>query len=105
MHPDLLLKLQILRNIMKIPLKINSGMRCAKHNAEVGGKPGSFHLQGKAVDIDMDLNAEHPKIHGIAVLNQKHLFLVTAIQLFNGIGLAHSFTHCDVRDYKACWHY
>lgn len=31
--------------------KINSGHRCPKHNAEVGGSDTSTHLRGLAVDI------------------------------------------------------
>lgn len=33
------------------PMVINSGFRTPKHNAEVGGKPDSQHLLGKAADI------------------------------------------------------
>jgi uncharacterized protein YcbK (DUF882 family) len=32
-------------------LKINSGYRCKKHNAAVGGSPTSSHLTGWAVDL------------------------------------------------------
>lgn len=33
------------------PLIINSGYRTLKVNRAVGGKPGSYHVQGKAADI------------------------------------------------------
>lgn len=33
------------------PVYINSGYRCEKHNAEVGGVPNSQHLRGEAADI------------------------------------------------------
>lgn len=33
------------------PLKIESGYRCQKKNAAVGGSPNSLHLTGIAVDI------------------------------------------------------
>jgi len=44
------------RRLAKIPFTVLSGCRCAKHNAEVGGKPGSLHLPGvdglcRAADI------------------------------------------------------
>lgn len=35
-----------------VPLYINSGYRCKKHNAEVGGVPNSTHVLGQAADID-----------------------------------------------------
>lgn len=33
------------------PIRVNSGYRCPKHNAEVGGVAQSQHLLGEAVDI------------------------------------------------------
>lgn len=34
-----------------VPFKILSGVRCEKHNKEVGGEPNSSHMTGWAVDI------------------------------------------------------
>lgn len=33
------------------PVYVNSGFRCEKHNAEVGGVKNSQHLRGEAADI------------------------------------------------------
>ena len=33
------------------PIVVNSGYRCAKHNAEVGGVANSQHVKGEAADI------------------------------------------------------
>ena len=33
------------------PVFVNSGFRCEKHNAEVGGVKNSQHLRGEAADI------------------------------------------------------
>ena len=33
------------------PIYVNSGYRCQKHNAEVGGVRNSQHLRGEAADI------------------------------------------------------
>lgn len=33
------------------PIYVNSGYRCPKHNAEVGGVKNSQHLRGEAADI------------------------------------------------------
>jgi hypothetical protein len=39
------------RTGVEIPITINSGCRCEKHNKAVGGKPNSYHVKGMAADI------------------------------------------------------
>ena len=34
-----------------VPLKVNSGVRCTQHNADVGGVWNSLHLTGHAIDL------------------------------------------------------
>ena len=46
--------LQPLRDYICKPIIINSGYRCLKLNAAVGGAPTSQHVQGQAVDIRVD---------------------------------------------------
>jgi hypothetical protein len=41
---------------------VNSGYRCPKHNAEVGGVAASQHLRGEAADIRCDNNKELERI-------------------------------------------
>jgi uncharacterized protein YcbK (DUF882 family) len=63
------------RCLFNNPIKINSGCRCKKHNAAIGGTPGSMHLVGKAADIvvvDVDpatvadcLEDKYPDKYGI----------------------------------------
>lgn len=43
--------LQPLRDLWGKPLKINSGYRCPRLNALVGGAPTSQHTKGEAADI------------------------------------------------------
>ena len=43
-------RLQVVRDIIGIPMHVLSGCRCQKHNNEVGGKPESQHLLGNACD-------------------------------------------------------
>jgi len=51
MQPTFLWKLEQARGLAGIPFNITSGYRCSKHNKEVGGKPSSDHLTGRAVDV------------------------------------------------------
>ena len=39
---------QTLRDELGVPVRVNSGYRCEKHNARVGGVKGSFHTKGLA---------------------------------------------------------
>jgi len=39
-------------------MPVNSGYRCSKHNAEVGGVPNSEHMLGLAVDIVCNSSAD-----------------------------------------------
>lgn len=51
MDPDLLLRLDELRERVGEPLVISSAFRCEDHNAAVGGVRGSSHTRGLAVDL------------------------------------------------------
>lgn len=44
------------------PITVNSGYRCPKHNAAVGGVANSQHLQGEAADITSADNEQLAKI-------------------------------------------
>lgn len=44
------------------PVLVNSGYRCQKHNAEVGGVPNSQHMRGEAADICCGDNERLAKI-------------------------------------------
>jgi zinc D-Ala-D-Ala carboxypeptidase len=48
---ELLAKLEQARVILGIPLIIDSGSRCPKHELEVSGKSNGEHTTGEAVDI------------------------------------------------------
>lgn len=53
-HPSLKDSWNLSRMHFGKPMKVNSGYRCESHNHDVGGKVGSKHTQGKAVDISSD---------------------------------------------------
>ena len=38
-------------------VRVNSGCRCEKHNAKVGGVKGSFHTKGLAADLSSSVGA------------------------------------------------
>jgi uncharacterized protein YcbK (DUF882 family) len=46
--------LEELRKEVGKPIKITSGYRCEKHNADVGGVKNSQHTKGTAVDVQVD---------------------------------------------------
>ncbi len=63
---------------------INSGVRCVKHNAEVGGVDSSAHVRGFAADIKINNNGDRLMIH-------KALMDVG----FTRFGIAKTFIHVD----------
>ena len=90
--------LQKLRDLAGVPIRVVSGYRCPKHNAEVGGARNSYHLQGKAADI---------VIEGLDVYRMA--LLAEQIDEFRSGGLGiypdvnPPFIHVDVRDARARW--
>ncbi|WP_265524164.1 D-Ala-D-Ala carboxypeptidase family metallohydrolase [Providencia rustigianii] len=75
------------------PVVIVSGRRCAKHNSKVDGAPKSQHLLGTAVDI---------KVKDVAPKMVAD-YLESQFPDSYGIGRYKTFTHIDVRGYKARW--
>lgn len=55
--PALVQMCETIRDNIGVPLIVNSGVRCEKHNAKVGGVKGSYHTQGKAVDLSCTLGS------------------------------------------------
>ena len=46
-----------LRVELGVPVRVNSGCRCEKHNAKVGGVKGSKHIKGLAADLSCRLGS------------------------------------------------
>ena len=63
---------QVIRNKMSIPLHVNSGYRCLKHNSEVGGVKGSYHTKGLAADLSCSKKAMNIflAVHELYVMGQ-----------------------------------
>ncbi len=49
---------QTIREAVGVPIHVNSGCRCDKHNLAVGGVTGSFHTKGLAADLSCSLGAK-----------------------------------------------
>ena len=92
--PKLIEKLQLVRSIVGVPIYINSGYRCDKHNREAGGSSKSQHVLGKAADI---------RIHNMSVEQMYNI----CKGFFNGVGIYpdQHFLHVDVREKKSTWVY
>ena len=73
------------RDIAGIQFKINSGYRTPEHNDKVGGKPGSSHTKGLAVDIACNNSTDRFKLAGI--LREVG---------FKRIGMGSTFIHVDI---------
>jgi uncharacterized protein YcbK (DUF882 family) len=83
-------RLQGIRDLLGLPVLINSGYRTAEHNRAVGGVKNSFHLKGMAADIII------PGMPAAEV--QRHLR-----NWQGGMGSYAHFTHVDIRPYRARW--
>lgn len=96
MKESLVFKLDALRNLVGARFRVNSGLRTEKHNKSVGGAPSSAHLTGEAVDISTS-GWTH---------EQKKDFVIYARKMgFNGIGVAKTFIHLDIKPRVAAWRY
>lgn len=94
--PELLDRLQALRDHVGVPINVNSGTRCVAHNRSLpGASAGSRHLSGEAADI---------VIYAQDVLEMYH----AAEQIWmggGGIGIypTNGFIHVDVRGNRKRW--
>ena len=81
---ELATKVQLVRNLLKRPIKINSGIRCIAHNTASNSKPTSSHIDGWAVDLAYRGSRE------------RHELLSASLQVFDRVGIARTFIHLDV---------
>ena len=88
MNPAFMEKLEHYRLDLDMGLTVTSGYRCEAHNAAVGGKSGSQHLDGHAVDLGWKF------LDGFL----RYKMLKTAFEHeFTGIGISDNFLHLDDR--------
>lgn len=92
-------QLQIIRNKVGVPIKINSGYRSPEHNTKIGGSKTSQHLLGKAADIVIDGYTPDE----VADLIEELIENGDILQ--GGLGRYNTFTHYDIRKSKARWNF
>ena len=85
--------LQALREHYKSPVKITSGNRCPEHNSNVRGSRDSYHVKGRAADIQIE------NVQPVVVQD----YLKAAYPGKFGIGCYALFTHIDTRTKKGRW--
>ena len=62
------------REKLGMPIVVNSGYRCEKHNKDVGGARNSQHLRGEAADVTC---ADLPRLKALIIENGKFDQLIT----------------------------
>ena len=89
-------QLQVIRDYIDLPIKINSAYRTPLFNKSVGGAKNSQHLYAKASDLKTEL--EPKKLYDIIE------YLINDGQILEGgLGLYPTFVHYDIRGTKARW--
>ena len=97
MNKKFLEKLDYARHNAGIPFKINSGYRTEARNTLVGGRVGSSHLKGLAVDIAYKGSRE------------RYIILDSLLNVgITRVGIGKTFLHCDLdnsKDQDVIWLY
>lgn len=91
--------LQVLRDFLDVPIKVNSGYRSPEYNALVNGAKKSQHLLGNAGDI---------VIGGLQPFQVADVIMELIGQgkmKQGGIGIYNTFCHYDIRGTAARWDY
>lgn len=90
---ELIEVLEDVREHFNAPVTITSGNRCPDYNAHVGGSKNSWHVRGRAADI---------QVAGVMPQVVQNYLLVKYPDQY-GIGSYSSFTHIDTRTTKGRW--
>lgn len=88
--------LQVLRDVVG-RIDLTNAYRCKEHNADVGGAANSQHIKGKAADIKSNTLSPSEIASITDDLMKSEKFKL------GGIGIYNTFTHVDIRGYKARW--
>lgn len=85
-------KVDEIRRRLGVPVTITSGVRCAAHNAKVGGVSNSQHLYHRAADLHSGVSPQKMREVAEAVLGDT-----------GGLGVYSWGIHVDTRPAKARW--
>ena len=83
-------QLQIIRDRVNVPIKVNSAYRCLKHNRSIGSNDSSQHVLGNAADIV--IQGQIPE----QTANLIELLISNGDILQGGLGIYNTFTHYDI---------
>ncbi len=89
--------LQIIRDELQEPIKVNSAWRCENYNRKIGGVSKSQHVKGKAADIVVK-NLTPDEVANALDNLQQGGFIKSG-----GLGRYDTFTHIDIRGTEARW--
>lgn len=97
----LAIQLQVLRDYLGKPIKINSGYRSPEHNKAIGGVSNSQHVLGKAADIVV----KGVKPEQLSLIIER--LIDNGDMLQGGIGIYNTFLHYDFgfKGKKRRWDY
>lgn len=77
------------REKLGMPIMVNSGYRCPKHNAEVGGVQRSQHLTGEAADVSAGSTQANERLAKIIEENGRYDQLIRYLDARGNIRFIH----------------
>ena len=81
---ELVRKVQQVRDVLGKSIRINSGIRCIRHNGNIGSAETSSHIDGWAADLQTKGSAA------------RYEMLAAVLPIFDRVGIAKNFIHVDV---------
>lgn len=97
--PQLETLIDAIRENVGSPINASCAYRCVEHNRRVDGEVNSYHLQGKACDLEV------PEGFTVDSFAQLCRNTMNEIGIIGGIGRYYGgqFVHVDCRGYEARW--
>lgn len=94
----------------RVRMGVQSGYRCENHNKAIGGATNSQHMQGTALDLNLQIAKDsggEGKLAWVTVRSADWEDLARQAPLLGGIGRddERHFIHIDTRDKTAQWCY
>jgi hypothetical protein len=93
MNTEFLHKLDTLREMSGIPIKLTSSYRSPSYNKMIGGAKRSYHMRGRAVDIECHTSKD------------RAIYIKNALALGLTVGVMRTALHIDDRENQILFHY